>query len=90
MSTQTFSTLDYPQVLKNVHSQSDQALQVKNIANLITVPFDSITLTYITSGNGAGQVGQVNYYTGGTSGTLVATLVLSYDASSNLISVARS
>lgn len=67
------------------------ALPVDVIAggNIITKPYDSIALTYIVSGNGVGQVGTVQYYLGGLSGTLVNTLTLSYNSSNNVISVVR-
>ena len=54
---------------------------------LVTVPYDAIALTYVPSGNGVGQIQTAVYYTGGLSGTVVATLTLTYDGSNNLVGV---
>jgi hypothetical protein len=66
------------------------AVRVENIAQLVPQIYDSLTLSYIASGNGSGQIGTVNYYVGGLSGTLVSSLTLSYDSSNRLISVVNS
>lgn len=49
-------------------------------------PFDSFASTYVTVGNGIGELETVSFYSGGLAGSLVATLTLSYDANNNLIS----
>ena len=68
---------------------TNQALRVENLSQLIPEVYDSIALTYWTSGNGNGQIETVQYYEGGLSGTLVATLTLNYDSSARLSTVAR-
>lgn len=51
---------------------------------------DTKQITYVTSGNGIGEIYQVICKEGGLSGTIVATLTLEYDSSNNLVSVVRS
>ena len=65
-------------------------LSVLTIGSLIPKNYDYIALTYVASGNGAGEVETVVYKTGGSGGTTVATLTLGYNASDELSSVARS
>lgn len=60
---------------------------VQVVNALITVAYDEIDLTYIVSGNGTGEIGTAVYK---NSGTTVATLTLTYDASNNLTNVSKS
>ena len=53
--------------------------------NLVPEQYDHITLTY----NVGNYLIGVIYRTGGGSGTIVASLSLTYDGANNLISVAR-
>ena len=86
--TESNSTLDFPQVLKKSFDVSNECLKVSQVAGIL-VPenYDSITLTYITSGNGTGEIGTVVYK---LDGTTVATLSLTYDASDRLSTVTKS
>jgi len=52
--------------------------------------YDYIALTYVAAGNGAGEVETVTFKTGGSGGSTVATLTLTYDASDNLLTVTQS
>jgi hypothetical protein len=80
--------LDPGQVIKGSYDEPNHAIQVKNIAQgFITEPYDSIALTYIASGNGAGLIGTATY---SNLGTPIATLTLTYDGSNRLSLVARS
>ena len=63
---------------------------VNVIGSLIPNNYDYIALTYVASGNGVGEVETVTYKTGGASGSTVATLTLSYNASNDLSGVVRS
>lgn len=54
------------------------------------VAYDYCDITYVTVGNGIGQIQTVVYKTGGSGGSTVATLTLSYDANDKLSSVTRS
>ena len=57
----------------------------------LSIPkYDYIALTYISAGNGTGEIGTITYKQGGASGETVATLTLGYDGSTRLISVTRS
>lgn len=51
---------------------------------------DFIGVTYVAAGNGVGEIYQVFYKEGGSGGTTVATLTLSYDANNRLSGVTRS
>lgn len=55
--------------------------------SLVPKVYDSIQLTYITSGNGVGEIGTVTYK---LTGVTVAVLVLSYDGSNRLVNVVKS
>jgi len=66
------------------------ALSGKSAAALVPSSHDYIAQTYITSGNGTGQLGTVTFKSGGAAGTTVALLTLTYDASDRLISVEKS
>ena len=72
-----------------VTGASGNPVDVNVLNTLIPEDYDSISLTYWTSGNGNGQIETVQYYEGGLSGTLVATLTLNYNASAQLSSVVR-
>ncbi|MCP5375184.1 MAG: hypothetical protein H6743_03710 [Rickettsiaceae bacterium] len=50
---------------------------------------DYIALTYVTSGNGIGEIETAVYKTGGASGTIVATLTLAYNVDNKLVSVTK-
>jgi len=50
---------------------------------------DYIVLTYVSGGNGDGEIETVVYKTGGSGGTTVATLTLAYNASNELDSVTK-
>lgn len=83
--------LDGQQVLQNSHDEANQALRVTSISGaLVTEPYDYIELTYVPSGNGVGEIQTVTYKLGGSGGTLVATLTLTYDSSNKLLTVTRS
>lgn len=56
------SLLDYPQVLKAAHNDSEQALDVIEANCLVPKRFGKVELEYITSGNGVGEVGTAKYY----------------------------
>lgn len=75
------SRLDGQQVLRRVHDQDENALKIVDLAALIPKQYDHITLTYVASGNGAGELETATYRTGGQTGTVVGTITLTYDAS---------
>ncbi|MCK4960478.1 MAG: hypothetical protein KAT00_13790 [Planctomycetes bacterium] len=56
---------------------------------LVPSAFDYIALTYVAAGDGAGEVETATYKTGGSGGSTVATLTLTYDASDRVATVTR-
>lgn len=82
------SLLDGQQVLKSVYDDID-SLRVKSLNSFVTGAYDYIALTYVPSGNGAGEIATVTYKLGGASGTTVATLTLAYDSSNNLSTITK-
>jgi hypothetical protein len=72
----------------NSGSKTGLDVNVINMGSLIPVDFDDIAITYdVISGKKVASI--VEYYSGGLSGDLVATLTLSYDGSADLIKVVR-
>jgi hypothetical protein len=67
----------------------DFALHVYQANLLVPEAFDYIALTYVAAGNGAGEVETVTYKTGGSGGTTVATLTLTYNASDEVATVTK-
>ena len=65
-------------------------LSVINEASLVPEEYNYIALTYVAAGNGVGEVETATYKTGGSGGSTVATLTLTYDASNRVASVTRS
>lgn len=51
--------------------------------------YDYIALTYVAAGNGAGEIETVVYKSGGSGGTVVATLTLAYNASDEISSITK-
>lgn len=66
------------------------ALNARVAGSLVPEEFDYQDITYVPSGNGAGEIETVVYKTGGSGGTTVATLQLAYNGDNKLSSVTRS
>lgn len=82
--------LDPGQVTRSVYDETNNALKVKGIAGgLVTEPYDYIALTYVVAGNGAGEIETVTFKSGGSGGTTVAVLTLTYDATNKLSTVTK-
>ena len=62
---------------------------VQDIAGLYIPSPDYVALTYVASGNGAGEIETITYKEGGASGASVAVLTLGYNASNKLVSVTK-
>lgn len=63
----------------------------KEILQGLKIPeFDYIALTYVVAGNGAGEIETVVYKINGASGTIVATLTLSYNGDNAISSITKS
>lgn len=82
--------LDYPQVIRRqaeITNDGELAQRVINVAGqLVPKVFNKISVTYITSGPGTGEIGTVIYR---LNGVIVATLNLTYDGSNRLTDVER-
>lgn len=52
--------------------------------------FDYITLTYVASGNGVGEIETITYKKGGASGTTLATLTITYNENNKISSITKS
>lgn len=83
--------LDANQVIRRQAEILDDgtlAQKVVNVAGqLVPKVYDEISLTYITSGPGAGEIGTATYK---LNSVTVSVLTLSYDISNRLINVVRS
>lgn len=60
-----------------------------NLSGLAPANFDHITLTYVSAGNGAGEIETVVYRQGGASGNILTTLTLGYDGSNKLSTITK-
>lgn len=85
------SNLDANQVIRKsariTSPDGDLGAGVVILNSLVPSEFDQISLTYVTSGNGIGEIETATYK---LDTVTVATLTLSYDASNRLIDVIRS
>lgn len=80
--------LDADQAIRKSYDDENEALKViLQGGTLVPDTFDRITLTYIVSGDGTGEIGTVSYYNGVNN---IAVLTLSYDSANRLIDVVRS
>jgi len=87
--------MDINQGLQTISGLSTEAKQddliaaIDNLVGFEIPAYDYLALTYVASGNGAGEVETVVYKTGGSGGTTVATLTLAYNASNEVSAVAK-
>lgn len=83
-------------ILSNIEAydaaiQADlDSLNARLAGSLVPETFDYQAISYVASGNGAGEVETITYKTGGAGGTTVATVTLAYDSQDRVISVTRS
>jgi hypothetical protein len=73
-----------------IDNQDNLLAEVNKIVGFEIGDYDYIEITYVASGNGVGEIETVTYKTGGSGGTAVATLTLTYDASDNLSTITKS
>jgi len=69
--------------------QDDIIVALDNLVGFEIPAYDYLALTYVASGSGVGEVETVIYKTGGSGGTTVATLTLTYNASNEVSSVTK-
>ena len=77
-------TLDSNQAIKAVYDKSKIALRTIAFNSLVPEDYDRIDLSYITTGNGTGEIGVVSYL---KDSFIVAMLSLSYDSQDRIIKV---
>ena len=95
-STQEMQNLGFdtefnlPTVENLVYNPTTSAMDrmVQSI-DLVPSSYDYIALTYVAAGNGAGEVETATFKTGGSGGTTVATLTLTYNASDEIATVTK-
>ena len=72
-------------------NKADTILKTATSSGLIFgKPFDFLIITYVTSGNGTGEIETVTFKQGGSNGTVLGVLTLAYDANDKLSTVTRS
>lgn len=69
---------------------NEPAVRVINFANFIQTSYDYIALTYVSAGNGAGEIETVTYKSGGSSGTTIATLTITYNGDDKIETITKS
>lgn len=79
--------LDFQQIIRSAYDDASNSLQTQSMGSLVPEPYDELVLTYVTVGNGLGEIETVTYK---KDGSTVATITLGYDGSDKLISVVRS
>jgi hypothetical protein len=62
---------------------------VQDIAGLYIPQHDYVSLTYVTAGNGVGEIETITYKKGGAGGTTVAVMTLGYNASNKLVTITK-
>lgn len=80
------SKLDASQTIRDAYVDELEAHRVIPLGVLVPEDFNSVDITYISSGPGTGEIGTVVYKLDGNS---VATLTLSYDGSNRLINIVK-
>jgi hypothetical protein len=62
-------------------------LEARVAGDLVPETFDFLALTYVAAGNGLGEIETVTYRVGGSGGTIVKTITLTYDAQNRIATV---
>lgn len=75
--------------ISSTSTSSGEALNVALTNGLVPESYDYMELTYVAAGNGAGEVETVIYKSGGSGGSTVATLTLTYNASDEVATITK-
>lgn len=79
--------------IENVNEVSiNPATEDGNLAKLVgfEIPaYNYIALTYVSEGNGAGEIETVVYKSGGSTGDTVATLTIAYNGDNEISSITK-
>ena len=62
---------------------------VQDIAGLYIPTHDFVEISYVGSGNGQGEIGEVIYKKGGENGDVVAKLILTYNNTNKLEKITK-
>ena len=82
---------DGSQINSATEEKQDDIITAVEGLNSFSIPeYDYLINTYVTSGNGIGEIETTTYKTGGASGTIVAVLTMTYDGNNNLSTVTKS
>ena len=57
---------------------------VQDTSGLYIPKHDHLTFTYVASGNGTGEISTITYRSGGSSGTTVAVVTMTYNSDDKL------
>ena len=57
---------------------------VQDTSGLYLPKHDYLSFTYVSAGNGAGEISTVTYKSGGASGTTVAVVTMTYNSDNKL------
>ena len=60
------SLYDAPNVLRDAHNEENHAIDVIPVNTLVPVRFSKVDLTYVSSGNGIGEIETAKYYSNGS------------------------
>lgn len=85
----TVPSLPLPSGAATSVNQTTQTTLLQGIAGFIITGYDYIALTYVAVGNGAGEIETAIFKTGGSGGTTIATLTLTYNASNEVATVTK-
>ena len=69
--------------------QDDIITELQKLVGFEIPEYDYIALTYVAAGDGAGEIETVVYRSGGSGGTIVATLTLAYNAANEISSITK-
>jgi hypothetical protein len=62
MNDKLLTLHDAPQVLRDVHNEDERSLRVLVNNDLVPVRFSKVTCTYVTSGDGIGEIATATYW----------------------------
>ena len=72
-----------------INGVDDSTTELQKLIGFEIPAYNYLALTYVAAGNGVGEVETVTYKTGGSGGTTVATLTLTYNASNEVATVTK-
>lgn len=62
---------------------------IKAVAGLVILPYDYVSLSYVSSGNGSGEIQTAIFKSGGASGTTVATVTMTYNSDNEIVTITK-